>query len=101
MAADQAEVVGEHVTIQLVAKLGAQSTTADATGQTAKNGAGQRAEGDAQRTSNGADCRTGLATGKSGGSTTRGTTDRADQGTDFHGGMQGCDFGRVTARALQ
>jgi len=101
MPADQAEVVGEHVAIQLVAELGTERTTADATGQAAKNGAGQRAEGDAQRTSNGADSCAGLTTSESGGSTTRGTTDRADQGTDFHGGMQGCDFGRVTARALQ
>ena len=64
MPADQAEVVGEDVTIQLVAKLGAECTTADTTGQAAEDGAGQRAEGDAQWTSNGADCRTGLAAGR-------------------------------------
>ena len=95
MPADQAEVVGEDVTIQLVAKLGAECTTADTTGQAAEDGAGQRAEGDAQWTSNGADCRTGLAAGKGGRCTTRCATDRADQGSDLHGGMQGCDLGEL------
>ncbi len=41
MSADQAEVVGEHVAIQLVAKLGAERTTANTTGQAAEKGAGQ------------------------------------------------------------
>lgn len=76
MPADQAEVVGEHVAIQLVAELGAERTTADTTGKATENGAGQRAEGDAQRTGNGTDSCAGLAASKSGGSTTRGTTDR-------------------------
>lgn len=73
MSADQAEVVGEHVTIQLVAKLGAECTTADATGQAAKNGAGQRAEGDTQRAGEGADCRAGLTAGKGHGCSTCGS----------------------------
>lgn len=101
MPANQAEVVGEHMAIQLVAELGPERTTANATGQAAKNGAGQRTEGDAQRTGNGADCRAGLAAGQRGGCTACCATDRADEGTDLHGGMQGCDLGRVTARALQ
>ncbi len=69
MPANQAEVVGEHMAIQLVAELGPERTTANATGQAAKNGAGQRTEGDAQRTGNGADCRAGLAAGQRGGCT--------------------------------
>lgn len=101
MSADQAEVVGEDVTIQLVAELGAECTTADATGQTTENGAGQRAEGDAQRTGNGTDSRTGLAAGKGCGCTACCATDRADQGTDLYGRMRGCDLGGITARALQ
>ncbi|RIY84725.1 hypothetical protein AXW94_11465 [Pseudomonas aeruginosa] len=101
MSADQAEVVGEYVAIQLVAKLGAECTTADTTGQAAENGAGQRAEGDAQRTGNGTDNCAGLPASKSGGCTTRCATDRADQGTDLLGRMQGCDLGGVTARTLQ
>ncbi|KWR75275.1 hypothetical protein RN02_23740 [Pseudomonas sp. PI1] len=101
MPANQAEVVGEHVAIQLVAELGAERTAADTACQAAKNGAGQRAEGNAQRAGNGADCCAGLTTSKSGGSATRCATDRADQGADLHGGMQRCDFGGVTARTLQ
>lgn len=101
MPADQAEIVGEHMTIQLVTQLGAERTTADTTGQAAEDGAGQRAESDAQRTGNGSDCRAGLAPGQRGGSATCSATDRADEGTDLHGGMQGCDLGGVTARTLQ
>ena len=101
MPADQAEVVGEHVAIQLVAELGAEGTAADAAGQATENGAGQRAEGDAQWASDSTDCRTGLTAGKNGGCAARSATDRADQSTDLHGWMQGCDLRGVTTGALQ
>jgi len=51
MTAEQAEIVGQDVTVERLAELCANRTTTDASGQTAENGAGYRAEGDADRAS--------------------------------------------------
>lgn len=61
MAATQAAVVGEHMAIQLLAELGAESTTADTAGQSAKNGSGEQANSRPCRASGGANCSDGLA----------------------------------------
>jgi hypothetical protein len=57
MAAEQTEIVGQDVAIELFAKLGAQGAAASATGQATEDGARHGSESDADRTGNGADAR--------------------------------------------
>ena len=76
MSAEKAEVVSQHVAIKFFAKLSAKDTATDSTSETAEERTRNCAEGDTERTGNGAhQCRA---------STARGTANSADGGSDFH-----------------
>lgn len=101
MTAEQAEVVGQDVAVERLAELSAQRTAANPAGQAAEDGARHRTEGDADRAGERADSGASLATSQGSADATRNTAHGADGGADFHGVMEGSDFGGVTARALQ
>ena len=101
VTAEQAEVVGQDVTVERLAELSADRTTTDASGQAAENGARYRAEGDADRAGDYAERCAGLAACQSSTDASCETTDSADGRARFHGVMERSDFGGVTARAMQ
>ncbi|HDY5065636.1 TPA: hypothetical protein RQ636_005789 [Pseudomonas aeruginosa] len=101
MPAEQTEVVGQDVAIKRLTDLCTQGATTHPTGQAAKDGTGYGAEGDTDRAGERADSGASLATCEGSTETTRNTAHGADGGADFHGVMEGCDFGGVTTRALQ
>ncbi|BAW21199.1 Putative non-ribosomal peptide synthetase [Pseudomonas putida] len=101
MTAEQAEVVGQDVTVERLAQLSAERAAADAAGQAAEDGARYGTEGDTDWPGERTDSCASLATREGSADATRNTTHGADGGADFHGVMEGSDFGGVTARALQ
>lgn len=101
MSADQAEVVSQDVAVELVAKLSAEGAATDASGQSAEDGAGDRANGNAGGASNGANSRPGLTASQCSTDATSGTADRAGSSGNLHGVVEGSDFWRATAGALQ
>ena len=101
MTAEQAEVVGQNVTVERIAQLCAESTTSDTAGQASEDGARHRAERDTNRASESTNKRTGLTTSQCSAYATRSTTQGADGRADFHGVMERSNFGGVTARAVQ
>ena len=101
MTAEQAEVVGQYVTVERITQLRAERTTTNPTGQAAEDGARYGAERDADRPGDRANKRTRLASSQCGTDTARSTTHGADGRADFHGVMERSDFGGVTARTLQ
>jgi len=101
VAAEQAEIVGQYMAVERLAKLSANRTTTDASGQTAENGARYRTECDADGAGKYAEGCTGLAACKSSTDATGEATDSADGCAGFHGVMERSDFGGVTAGALQ
>lgn len=84
MPTDQAQVVGEYVTIQLVAELGTKGTATDTTNETAENCARSGTEGDAQRACNSTNYCASLAAGQGSTGATSGTTYSTDRGGDLH-----------------
>ncbi len=101
MTAEQAEVVGQNVAVERLAELSAEGAASYAPGQTAEDGARHRSEGDTDRPGDSTDCCTGLTTSQGSADATRNTAHGADGGADFHGVVEGSDFGGVAARALQ
>ena len=101
VTADQAEVVGQDVTVERLAELRANRTTTDASGKTAENGTGYRAQGYTDRTGDYAERCAGLAACQSSTDATCEATDRADSSAGFHRVMERSDFWGMTARALQ
>ena len=93
--------MGQDMAVERLAELGTERTATDASGQAAENGARYRAEGDADRASDYAECCAGLAACQSSTDATGEATDSADGRAGFHGVMERSDFGGVTARALQ
>lgn len=93
--------MGEDVTVERLTKLSAERAAAYATGQTAEDSARHGAEGDADRSGESTECCAGLTTREGSADATRNTAHGADGGANFHGVMEGSDFGGVTARALQ
>lgn len=93
MTAEQAEVVGQDVTVERLTELCTQRATTNPTGQAAEDGAGDRAESDTDRAGERADSCASLTTGERGTDAARDTTDGADGRTDFHGLVEGSDFG--------
>lgn len=87
MTAEQTEVVGQDVTVERLAELSTECTTTDTTGQATEDGTRHGTEGDADRASERADSCASLAT--------------CQGSADFHGVMEGSDFGGETARAVQ
>ncbi len=101
MTAEQAEVVGQDVAVERLAELRTERTTTDAAGQAAEDGARYGTESDTDRAGERADSGASLAASQGNADATRNTAHGADGGTDFHGVMEGSDFGGVAARALQ
>ncbi|HHX1498461.1 TPA: hypothetical protein ACU6IV_004524 [Pseudomonas aeruginosa] len=88
VTAEQAEVVSQHMAIERFAKLSAERTTTDASGQAAENSARYRAEGDADRSGDYAECRPGLAACQGSTDATREATDSTDGRAGFHSVME-------------
>jgi len=101
VTAEQAEIVGQDVTVEGLAELSAERTAAHASGKTAENGAGYRSEGDANRAGDYAESCACLAACQGSTDATCEATDSADGRASFHGVMERSDFGGMTARALQ
>ena len=101
VTAEQAEVVSQHMAIERFAKLSAERTATDASGQATEDGARYRAECDTDRAGDYAERCAGLAACKSSTDATGEATDSADGCAGFHGVMERSDFWGVTAGALQ
>mgnify|MGYP006376374979 FL=1 len=101
MTAEQAEVVGQYVAVERIAQLRAKRTTANTASQAAEDGARHRAERDTGRAGESTNKRTGPTTGQCCAYAARSTTDSADGRANFHGLMERCNFGGVTAGTLQ
>lgn len=101
IAAIQAAVVGEHMAIQLFAELSAKGAAADASSQSAEDGAGEQAESHSNRAGSSANRSAGLAAREHGGGTPGDATDSTKNGADLRGRAERVNLGRATARALQ
>ncbi len=101
MTAEQAEIVGQDMAVERFTELRAERTTTDPTGQAAEDGARHGAEGDADRAGECADSCASLTACQGSADAARNTADGADGRADFHGVMEGSDFGGMTAGALQ
>ena len=101
VTAEQAEVVGQDVTVELLAELSAERAATDASGQADEDGARYRAECDTDRTGDYAERCAGLAACQGSANATGEAADSADGRAGFHGVMERSDFRGVTARALQ
>jgi hypothetical protein len=101
MTAEQAEIVGQDVTVERLTELCSECTATNPTGQAAEDGARYGTYGDADRAGERADSCASLATCQGGADATRNTAHGTDGGADFHGVMEGSNFGGVTSRALQ
>lgn len=101
MTAEEAEVVGQDVAVERLAELSAKCAAADTAGQAAENCARYGAEADADWPGECANSCACLTTGEGSADAARNTAHGADSGADFHGVVEGSDFGRLTARTLQ
>ncbi|CAI9005397.1 conserved hypothetical protein [Pseudomonas zeae] len=101
MSTDQAQIVSEDMTIKFVAELSAQCATTGAPDKGAEDSSGHSPERDTQWAGHGANSSASLASCQCSTDATSGTAHRTDGGGDFHGLMEGGNFGGVTARALQ
>ncbi|RCH05464.1 hypothetical protein CSC36_3510 [Pseudomonas aeruginosa] len=87
--------------VERLTELRAERTATYPAGQAAEDGTRHGTEGDADRACERADSRARLTTGEGSADATRNTAHGADGRADFHGVMEGSDFGGMTARALQ
>ena len=101
MTAEQAEVVSQDMAIERLTELSTQSTATNPGSKAAEDGARHGTQGDADRAGERADSCTRLTTGEGSADASRNTAHSADGRADFHGVMEGSDFGGVTSRALQ
>lgn len=85
MIAGEAEVIGEHMAIQLFSELSAEGAASHASSEPAENGPRDCAEGDTNWTGNSAERGAHLAASKRGACSACGTARRANGGSDFHG----------------
>jgi hypothetical protein len=88
VTAEQAEVVGQYVTVERIAQLRTERTTANTAGQASENGTRHVAERDAERPGDSANQRTCLTSSKCSADAARNTAYCADGRTDFHGLME-------------
>ena len=93
MTAKQAEVVGQYMAVERIAQLRAKRTAANPASQAAEDGPRYRTEGDTNRASEIANQRTCLAASQCSADATHSTAQGADGCADFHGVMEGSDFG--------
>jgi hypothetical protein len=85
MIAGEAEVVGEHVAIQLFPELSANSAAAHTSGEPTEDGARDCANGDAKRAGNSSDSCAHLAACQSGACTASSSADGSDSCANLHG----------------
>jgi hypothetical protein len=85
MIAGEAEVVGEHMTIEFFAKLSTEDAAAGTSGEPAEDGARDCAEGDAKRAGDSADRGAHLACCQNGARTTSGSADGSNSCANLHG----------------
>lgn len=85
MIAGEAEVVGEHMTIEFFAKLSSEGAAACTSSEPAEDGARDCAEGDAKRAGNSADSSPHMACRQSGARTTGGSADGSNSCANLHG----------------
>lgn len=85
MIAGEAEVVGEHMTIEFFAKLSTEGAAACTSSEPAEDGARECAEGDAKRAGNSADSSPHLASCQSAARTTSGSADGSNSCGNLHG----------------
>lgn len=101
MPAVQAEVVGEHMAIQLFTQLGTERAATGTSGQTTEDGPGHGAKGDANWASDQADSRADLAASDGGTGAASCTAGCTDSGADLHGCAERGDLGGAAEGALQ
>ena len=101
MIAGEAEVVGEHMTIEFFAKLSTEGAAAYTSSEPAEDGTRNCAKGDAKRAGNSADRGAHLACCQGGARTTSGSADGSNSCANLHGVMKRSNFRGVTARTLQ
>ncbi len=85
MIAGEAEVVGEHMTIEFFAKLSTEGAAACTSSEPAKDGTRNCAERDAKRAGNSADRGAHVACCQSGARTTSGSADGSNNCANLHG----------------
>lgn len=85
MIAGEAEVIGEHMAIQLFSELGTEGAACHASSEPAENGPRDCAEGNTNWTGDSAKRGAHLATSKRRAQSASGTAYRANDGSDFHG----------------
>ncbi len=85
MPALQAEVVGQHMAIQLLAQLRAERAASCTTGQAAEDGPGHGAEGNANGASDQTNSCADLTASDGCAGTASCTAGSTDSGTDLHG----------------
>ena len=101
MPAVQAEVVGEHMAIQLFTQLGTEHAATGTASQATEDGTGNCAESDANGAGDQANGRANLAASKCSTGTASCATGGTDGGTDFHGCAERGDLGGAAEGALQ
>ena len=85
MITGEAEVVGEHMTIELFSELSTESAAAHASSKSAEDGARDCPEGDAKRAGNHTGSSAHLASCQSGARTTSGSAEGSNSCANFHG----------------
>ena len=88
MTAEQAEVVGQYVTVERIAQLCAECATTNPAGQAAEDGTRDRTERDTNRAGESANQRTRLTSSQCSADATYSTTHGAYGCADFHGLME-------------
>lgn len=88
MTAEQAEVVGQDVTVERLAELSTKCTATHPAGQAAEDGARHGAEGDADRSGDYAERCAGLAACQGSTDATCEASNSADGRAGFHGVME-------------
>ena len=88
MAAEQAEVVSQHMAVERLAELRAERTATNSSGEATENGAGYRAKCDTDRPGDSAERCAGLAACQSSANATCETAYGADGCAGFHGVME-------------
>jgi len=101
MPADQAVVICQYMAIQFLAELGANGTTTYTASESAKKGARDRTDGDAERSGKRADSSAYLATREYSTRPSRSTAYGTNTGPDRHCCSEESNLFGVTARALK
>lgn len=101
MSAEQTEVVGQHMAIQIFAELSAKSAATHTGSEASEDGAENCTDNDARWAGKSAESGPHLTAGECGVRASCSTADGANNGANRHGCFERGDFSRVTARALK